>query len=107
MHSAAREDRDAVAFGDADRADLRAAYERGRKDERASRRRHPVFMTFTFIAAIIGVALMALAAVNGSFAGAGAVVDHNLAIAANQAGPAVGGAASGAGEAVRNAVQRG
>ena len=63
------------------RADVREAYERGRKD----RRRHPVFMTLTFIAAICGVILLALAAVNGSFAGGGGVADETLSAALNRA----------------------
>lgn len=88
-----------------DRADLREAYERGRRDERASRRRRPVLMTFTFIAAAIGVVLLALAAINGSFAGAGGVVDQNLSIAANRAEPAVRSAASDAGQSLRDAAQ--
>jgi hypothetical protein len=87
------------------KADLREAYERGRRDERAMRKRHPVLMTFTFIAAAVGLVLMALAAVNGSFSGAGGVVDKNLAVAANKAEPAVRDAASNAGQAVRDVGQ--
>lgn len=89
---------------DPDRLDLREAYDRGRRDERASRKRHPVIMTLLFLAAAVGVALMVLAAVNGSFGTAGRVVDQNLATAADQAEPAVRGAASNAGAAVNNAV---
>ena len=59
------------------RADVREAYERGRRDERASRRRHPVFMTFTFIAAACGVVFLVLAAVNGSFTRAGGAAKHH------------------------------
>lgn len=66
-------------------ADLREAYERGRRDERASRRRHPVGMTLTFVAAAVGVVLLVLAAVNGSFSRGGGVVDDNLAVAMNRA----------------------
>jgi len=84
--------------------DLRDAYERGRRDARMARRRHPVTMTLTVIAAAIGVVLLALAAVNGSFSGAGAVVDQNLATAADQAGPVVSNAASQASQAVREAA---
>lgn len=84
------------------KADLREAYERGRRDERAMRRRHPVLMTFTFIAAAVGLVLMALAAFNGSFTQAGGVVDKNLAVAANRAEPAVRDAAANAGQAVRD-----
>lgn len=88
----------------ADRADLREAYERGRKDARAARRRHPVMMTLTVIAAAIGILVLLLAAVNGSFTRAGNVVDQNLAAAADRAAPMVRGAASQAGSAVRDAA---
>jgi hypothetical protein len=84
-------------------ADVREAYERGRKDERASRRRHPVFMTLLFVAAICGVALLALAAINGSFAGGGSVADQNLNAAVNRAEPQVRDAASQAGQKLRDA----
>lgn len=85
-------------------SDLRQAYEMGRRDARRSRKRHPVLMTFTIIAAAIGLIVLALAAVNGSFSIAGVVVDQNLATAADQAEPVVRGAASGAGEALRDAT---
>jgi hypothetical protein len=84
-------------------ADVREAYERGRKDERASRRRHPIFMTLTFVAAICGVALLALAAINGSFSGGGAVADQNLDAAVNKAEPQVRDAAGQAGQSLRDA----
>ncbi|HEX2817118.1 MAG TPA: hypothetical protein VHN39_12020 [Phenylobacterium sp.] len=84
-------------------ADVREAYERGRKDERASRRRHPVMMTLTFAAAACGVALLALAAINGSFAGGGSVADQNLNAAVNRAEPQVRDAASQAGQSLRDA----
>ncbi|MDB5451079.1 MAG: hypothetical protein JWQ52_2207 [Phenylobacterium sp.] len=87
------------------RADLREAYERGRRDERASRKRRPIAMTFTFIAAAIGVVLLVLAAINGSFTRAGGVVDQNLHVAANRAEPAVRDAASNAGQSLRDAGQ--
>ncbi len=89
---------------DHDRSDLREAYERGRQDAKRARKRHPVLMTFTIIAAAIGLVVMALAAVNGSFSTAGTVVDQNLATAADRAEPVVRGAASGASEAVRDAT---
>lgn len=87
---------------DAERSDLREAYERGRQDAKKQRRRHPILMTFTIIAAAVGLVLMALAAVNGSFGGAGTVVDQNLATAADQAEPVVRDAAGQAGQAVRD-----
>ncbi len=88
-----------------DKADLREAYERGRRDERAARRRHPLLMTITFLLALIGVALLALAAVNGSFAAGGGFVDDKLNIAADRAGPALSQAASNAGQSLRVAGQ--
>lgn len=91
---------------DAQRSDLRQAYELGRRDAVKGRRRHPVLMTFTVIAAAIGLIVMALAAVNGSFSGAGTVVDQNLATAADQAEPVVRNAAAEAGQAVRGVTDR-
>ncbi len=87
------------------RADVREAYERGRRDERASRRRHPVFMTFLFVAAFCGVVLVALAAVNGSFSRGGDVADQSLQMAVNKAEPQVRDAASQAGQSLRDAGQ--
>jgi len=87
---------------DAERADLRQAYELGRRDAVKSRRRHPVLMTFLILAALVGAVVMALAAVNGSFSDAGNVVDQNLATAADQAEPVVRNAAAEAGQAVRD-----
>lgn len=86
-------------------ADVREAYERGRKDERASRRRHPIGMTLLVVAAICGVALLGLAAVNGSFSAGGSVADQNLNAAVNQAEPQVRDAASQAGQSLRDAGQ--
>lgn len=89
---------------DAARADLREAYERGRRDARAGRKRHPVLMTFLIIAALVGAVLMVLAAVNGSFGGAGKVVDQNLSVAADRAEPVVRDAAGDAGRAIGDAT---
>ena len=87
---------------DAERSDLRQASELGRRDAVKQRRRHPILMTFLVVAAAVGLIVMALAAVNGSFGGAGTVVDQNLATAADQAEPAVRSAAAEAGQAVRD-----
>jgi hypothetical protein len=82
-----------IPEADALKADLRQAYERGRMDERARRPRHPVLMTLTVLCAVVGLVVLVLAGVNGSFQGGGAAVDHGLA----RAGDQVGHAASGAG----------
>jgi hypothetical protein len=98
-----RLDNDERARDALDKADLREAYERGRRDERAARKRHPLLMTLTFAFALVGVALLALAAVNGSFGRAGGLVDDHLSVAADRAGPAVSNAASNAGQGLRDA----
>ena len=89
---------------DPDRLDLREAYDRGRRDERASRKRHPVFMTLMFLAAAVGMVFIVLAATNGSFGRAGNVVDQNLTVAADRAEPVVRDAAGDAGRAVQDAA---
>ena len=88
-----------------EKADLRQAYERGRRDERAARKRHPMLMTLTVIAALVGVVLLVLAAVHGSFGRAGGVVDRHLNVAAQKAEPAVREAASNAGQSLHDAGQ--
>ncbi|HEX3700011.1 MAG TPA: hypothetical protein VHV27_04990 [Phenylobacterium sp.] len=88
-----------------DKADLRDAYERGRQDERARRKRHPIGMTLTFALALVGVVLLGLAAVNGSFGRAGQLVDSQLTIAQQQAAPVASQAANNAGQSLRDAAQ--
>jgi len=100
-----RLDRDVAGPDDIARADLREAYERGRADERAGRKRHPVGMTLTFVAALVGVVLLALAAVNGSFGRAGTLVDQNLNTAVTSAEPQVRDAAAQAGQSLHDAGQ--
>jgi hypothetical protein len=85
-----------------DKADLREAYERGRRDERAKRKRHPIGMTLTFAAALVGVVVLALALVNGSFEAAGQTVDRQLAIAR----PVASQAASSAGQQLRDVADQ-
>ena len=89
---------------DLDRQELREAYNRGRRDERAGRKRHPILMTLMFLAAAIGAVLIALALANGSFGGAGQVVDQNLTTAADRAEPVVRNAAADASQAVKDAT---
>ena len=85
---------------------VRAAYRRGRDDERRARKRHPVLMTLTVCAALVGGAVLALAAMEGSFAGAGGKVDTGLNVAAERAEPAVREAASDAGAAISSAGEK-
>lgn len=98
-------ERDIAGSDSLAREDLREAYERGRKDERATRKRHPLGMTLMAVAALVGVVVLALAAVNGSFSRAGGVVDQNLNTAVTTAEPQVRDAAAQAGESLRDAGQ--
>jgi hypothetical protein len=86
------EDADSAAV----RADLRQAYERGRLDERGRRRGHPFLMTLTVLCAVIGLVILVLAGVNGSFASGGAVVDRGISAAGDRLGPAAGRVADNA-----------
>lgn len=85
--------------------DLRDAYDRGRRDERAQRKRHPLMMTLLVMAALAGGAMLAVAAMEGSFGRGGEVVDRNLSAAADRAEPAVRDAAQETGAALREAGQ--
>ena len=69
--------------------DLRAAYNRGREDERRTRRNHPFIMLGVVALALIGAWLLYLAAREGSFSSAGQVADQNLSTAAQRGGEAV------------------
>ena len=90
--------------GRGDDPELREAYALGQRDAKAARRRHPVVMTLMVIGAVIGFVVLALAVVNGSFSGAGTVVDQNLATAAAEAEPVMRSAASDAGQAIKDAT---
>jgi hypothetical protein len=85
--------------------ELRAAYERGRRDERRGRKRHPILMTLMVVVAVLGVVLLALAAKEGSFARSGQVVDDSLNVAAERAQPAAREAAADAGQSLREVGQ--
>lgn len=76
-------------------AEIRAAYERGRRDERARHRRSPLMAMTVGSAALVGGAVLALAALEGSFANGGAVMDKQVSKAAQQAGEALHEATSG------------
>ena len=62
----------------ADRAELDAAYERGRRDGRHSRRGSPLLAAIVLVVAVFGGLTLYLAARDGGFAAAGAAVDHTL-----------------------------
>ncbi len=83
--------------------DIDEAYRRGRRDERAARKRHPVLMSGLFVLAAAGAALITLAATKGSFSDGGEVADASLNAAAAQAQPVVEEAVLSAGDAARDA----
>jgi hypothetical protein len=72
-----------------DEADLRAAYNRGRLDERRTRRHHPIIALVVVVLALIGAWLLYLAAREGSFSSAGQVADQNISTVSREAGPAL------------------
>lgn len=84
--------------------DLKAAYERGRREERARHHRSP-FLTLTVgAAALVGGATLVLSALHGSFAGGGASIDHGLSAAVRNGGPALRDMADGMKARTDNAV---
>jgi Tfp pilus assembly protein PilX len=83
--------------------DLRDAYDRGRSDEAVRHKRNWLLTIVTALLALIGLIVLVLAALNGSFARGGAVIDQQLSLAADQAEPAVRNAASEAAEEIREA----
>lgn len=65
--------------------DLRKAYERGRREERARHTGHPVITLAVFVVALMGAGMVYLAAREGSFSDAGRIVDHKIAAATGKA----------------------
>jgi hypothetical protein len=70
-------------------AELRAAYERGRKEERARHRRSPVLVLGLVAVALIGGTSLVLAAREGSFREGGALIDAGVSTAAREAVPTI------------------
>jgi hypothetical protein len=87
--------------------DRRDAFEEGRRQGRIDERRrhhgHPFLKLAVVVVAVAGAAVVALAAHEGSFSRGGAVVDHNLAAAAENAQVSSAQAVAQAGQAVKDA----
>ena len=66
-------------------ADVEAAYEKGRRDERSRHRSHPILTLVVAVIALVGGAMIFLAAREGSFAQGGRVMDAQLATASQTA----------------------
>ena len=90
-----------------DRADpaQQEAYGRGRRDERARRRKSPFLVIGLALVAAIGGVLLVLAAREGSFREGGALMDAGGSTAAQEAGPARRRAADEAGEGLIKAKE--
>lgn len=74
------------AHGHSD-AELRAAYERGRREERARHRRSPWLALALVATALVGGTSLVLAAKEGSFREGGALMDAGVTTAAREAVP--------------------
>jgi len=66
-------------------ADVEKAYEKGRRDERARHRSHPILGLMVAVVALVGGAMLFLAAREGSFAQGGRVMDAQIATASDTA----------------------
>ncbi len=80
-----RSDAEPATTSAAAEAEIRKAYERGRRDERSRHKSHPVLAVLVFMVALAGAGMMYLAAREGSFSRGGEVVDLKLASAADGA----------------------
>jgi hypothetical protein len=85
------------------KAEIDAAYERGRQDERARRRGSPVIAILVVIVALMGGGMIYLAIRDGSFGAAGAQVDHTLSSGVDQVQAPIKGAAAKTGDALQAA----
>jgi hypothetical protein len=84
------------------KADLDAAYDRGRLDGRR-RRGSPLVGFLTLLLVVVGAGILYLAVRNGSFGKGGEVVDRNVSAAAEKVQAPLRGAADRAGTALQNA----
>jgi hypothetical protein len=82
-----------------EQTDLRAAYNRGRIDERRARRHHPFIALAVVVLALVGAWLLFLAAKEGSFSSGGEAADRNLSTVSQEARPAL----RDTGEAIKDA----
>ncbi|MDH4385856.1 MAG: hypothetical protein QE280_10475 [Caulobacter sp.] len=80
-------------------------YDRGRRDERARRRRSPLLVLVMVLVAIIGGVSLVFAAREGSFREGGAMMDAGVSKAARESGPALRRAADEASQGLRKAQQ--
>jgi hypothetical protein len=80
----------------------RDAYERGRADERSRHKRNPLLTFLIVLAAAVGIVVTFLAVREGSFSGAGRVIDQEAQELRGSAARAGAEAADEAGEAMQD-----
>lgn len=84
----------------------RDAYERGRADERSRHKRNPLLTFLIVLAAAVGIVVTFLAIQQGSFSGAGRVLDREAREVREVAGQAGAEVADEAGEAMQDTGRR-
>jgi hypothetical protein len=82
------------------------AYERGRADERSKHKRNPLLTFLIILAAAVGLVVTVLAIQQGSFSGAGRVLDQEAREVREVAGQAGAEVADEAGEAMQDTGRR-
>jgi len=87
------------------KAELDAAYERGRIDERKRHRGSPLIAFVVLIVALVGGGMLYLAARDGSFRAAGAAVDNTVSTSVDKAKAPITTAADKTGDALQAAGQ--
>jgi len=87
-------------------ADVRAAYDKGRRDERSRHKSHPFLALIVILVAVVGGIMLFLAIREGSFSGAGQVADQQLAVAQAEAPGVIANASETAGSVARNVGER-
>ncbi|HEX8234298.1 MAG TPA: hypothetical protein VF559_13245 [Caulobacteraceae bacterium] len=85
-------------------ADVREAYKKGRHDEKARHKSHPILALIVFALAVVGGIMLFLVLREGSFSSAGKVADQQVAVAKAEGPDVARNAASQAGQAAREAT---
>ena len=88
------------------KAEIRSAYDQGRRDERKRRHTSPLLSMALLAVAAVGAIMLYYAAREGSFSGAGGVVDAKLTHAVAVAPAAVNSAATQTGAALQTAGEK-
>lgn len=86
-------------------AEVKEAYKQGRQRERTARRGSPLFNVIVLLAVVLAGVFIYLAVRQGSFTGAGAVVDQKLDQTAHTINAPLRNAAENTGDALKKAGQ--